>query len=580
MATDKNKATRPRGLLIPWMQHWRYGVVVLSVFSVVTVLSWRLVDLHVVDREFLRTQGDARTVRVENIEAHRGMITDRNGEALAVSTPVQTLWVNPGELDPEDARLDGVALTLGIDPVGFRQRLRDNSGRQFMFLKRKVQPSVARDVQALNIPGVYARREYRRYYPAGEVAAHVVGFTNIDERGQEGIELAFNDWLSGEVGRKRVLRDNKGRLVKDLSLISDAAPGKDLRLSVDLRLQYLAYRELKAAVRAHDASGGSLVMLDVHTGEILAMVNQTSYNPNNRNQIDPGATRNRAITDLFEPGSTMKAFTIAAALESGRYTPESIINTSPGYLRMNGYTIRDARDYGRLSLSEIIYRSSNVGTSRIALDLTGPVVEELFFRMGFGQSTAVGFPGESIGVMPLHTKWKDIELATFSYGYGLSVNALQLAQGYMVLANGGLRYPLSLIALDEAPEGRRVISGKIAAQVRDMLRAVIEKGTGKRADMAIYSSAGKTGTVHLVGAQGYQDSRYKAIFAGMAPADNPRIVSVVTVDDPKGEEYYGGEVAAPIFARVMNDALRLLNVKPNIEPTLAREARDGSGGRG
>lgn len=562
------------------MAHWRYGIVMLGVFSALAVLSWRLVDLHIVDQEFLRTQGDARTVRVESIEAHRGMITDRNGEALAVSTPVQTLWANPTEIDTADSRLEVMAESLGIDPTGLKTRLEQNSKRQFLFLKRKVQPSIARDVLAMNIPGIYAKREYKRYYPAGEIAAHVVGFTNIDERGQEGVELAYNDWLSGIAGRKRVLRDNRGRLVKDLSLISDAAPGKDLQLSIDLRLQYLAYRELKAAVRAHNASGGSLVMLDVNTGEILAMVNQTSYNPNDRNQIAPQDMRNRAITDLFEPGSTVKPFTIAAALESGRYQPDTIVNTSPGYLRLNGYTIRDARDYGRLSLSEIIYRSSNVGTSRIAMDLSGPVLDEMLSRMGFGQSTGIGFPGESIGVMPLRTNWKNIELATLSYGYGLSVNTLQLAQGYMALANGGLRYPLSLLALSEPPKGERVIAADIAAQVREMLRKVIEKGTGKRADMAIYSSAGKTGTVHLVGDHGYEDSSYKAIFAGMAPADNPRIVSVITVDDPKGEEYYGGEVAAPIFARVMSDALRLLNVKPDIEPTLARQASGGVGGSG
>lgn len=580
MATNNNKIRRPAALRVPGMQHWRYGVVMFTVLSVVGILSWRLVDLHVVDKEFLRTQGDARTVRVESIDAHRGMITDRNGEALAVSTPVQTLWVNPGEMNPGDRRLGAMAYILGIDPAKFRERLEKNAGRQFLFLKRKVQPSVAREILALNIPGVYARREYRRYYPAGEVAAHVVGFVNIDEYGQEGVELAYNDGLRGSLGSKRVLRDNRGRLIKDLSLIADAAPGQDLQLSLDLRLQYLAYRELKAAVRAHNASGGSLVMLDVHTGEVLAMVNQTSYNPNNRSRINPQDTRNRAVTDVFEPGSTVKPLTIAAALESGRYRPDSMINTSPGYLRLNGYTIRDARDYGRLSLSEVVYRSSNIGTSRVAMDLTGPVLEEMFSRLGFGQSTGIGFPGESIGVMPLRTKWKDIELATFSYGYGLSVNALQLAQAYAVLANGGIKYPLSLLALKEPPEGQRVLSKAVADQVREMLAQVVKKGTGKRAEMAIYSSAGKTGTVHLVGAQGYQDSRYKAIFAGMAPADNPRIVSVVTVDDPKGDEYYGGEVAAPIFARVMGDALRLLNVKPNIEPALARKAGAGPDGSG
>lgn len=577
---ENNKNSKPIALTLPAAAHWRYGVVMMFVLAGVVALSWRLVDLHVIDQEFLRNQGDARTVRVESIEAHRGMITDRNGEALAVSTPVQTLWVNPAEMTLSDARLATVAAALELDLDALLQRLERHSDRQFLYLKRKVQPSLARQVLALKVPGIYARREYKRYYPAGEVAAHVVGFSNIDEQGQEGIELAYDDWLSGEAGRKRVLRDRKGRLIKDLSLIADAAPGQDVSLSIDQRLQYIAYRELKAAVRAHNANGGTLVMLDVHTGEILAMVNQTSYNPNNRERINPGDTRNRSVTDLFEPGSTVKPITIAAALESGRYQPDTTINTSPGYLRLNGYTIRDARDYGRLSVSEVVYRSSNVGTSRIAMDLTAPVLGEMFARVGFGQSVSIGFPGESVGVLPMRSNWKDIELATLSYGYGLSVNALQLAQAYMILANGGIRYPLSLVALSEQPEGRRVLSEKVTAQVRKMLRQVVEEGTGKRAAMPIYTSAGKTGTVHLVGKGGYDDSRYKAVFAGMAPADSPRIVSVITVDDPKGREYYGGEVAAPIFARVMSDALRLLNVKPNIEATVARQAANSGSGSG
>lgn len=580
MATKNKKSTRPTALRLPEVAHWRYGFVIFLVLAGVGVLTWRLLELHVVDQAFLRTQGDARTVRVESIEAHRGMITDRNGEALAVSTPVQTLWVNPAQMDLEDPRLDEVASVLDLDLNGLRARLAANSDRQFLYLKRKVQPFLAREVLSLKIPGVYARREYKRYYPAGEVAAHVVGFSNIDEHGQEGVELAYNSWLSGEAGRKRVLRDRKGRLIKDLSLIADAAPGKDVSLSIDLRLQYIAYRELKAAVRAHGADGGTLVMLDVHTGEILAMVNQTSYNPNNRERIDPADTRNRAITDLFEPGSTVKPLTIAAALESGQYAPETVVNTSPGYLRLNGHTIRDARDYGRLSLSEVVYRSSNVGTSRIAMDLTAPVLVEMFSRVGFGQSVSIGFPGEGVGVLPVRARWKDVELATLSYGYGLSVNALQLAQAYMVLANGGIRYPLSLVSLAEPPEGQRVMGEKVTAQVRQMLRQVVEKGTGKRAAMPIYTSAGKTGTVHLVGKSGYEDSQYKAVFAGMAPADSPRIVSVITIDDPKGEEYYGGEVAAPIFARVMSDALRLLNVKPNIQPTVAGQAANSGSGSG
>ncbi|WP_166268516.1 peptidoglycan D,D-transpeptidase FtsI family protein [Marinobacter caseinilyticus] len=544
---------------------WRYGTVLGVFLVVVGALAWRLVDLHVVDQAFLSNQGDVRTIRVETIDAHRGMITDRHGESLAVSTPMMTIWANPGEMDAGDPRLSSVARLLGVNEARLRARLRQHEQREFIYIKRKVQPTLAREVVAVEVPGLYTRREYRRYYPAGEVTSHVVGFTNIDERGQEGLELSYNEWLSGEVGSKRVLKDNRGRVIKDLSLIRDAKPGQQIALSIDLRLQYLAYRELKAVVQAHNAHGGTLVMLDVATGEVLAMVNQDSYNPNDRQQMSPDGMRNKAITDLFEPGSTMKPVTVAAALESGKYTPSSTVDTSPGYRRFGRFTIRDTSNHRVLDLAGIIVKSSNVGISRIATELGGDAIRDLYYRMGLGQATGIGFPGEAVGVLPSPPRWRPVEEATLSYGYGLSVNALQLAQAYMVLANGGIRYPLSLLRQDEAPRGERVLSERVTAEVRKMLRSAVEDGTGKRAQLSFYSAGGKTGTVHLVGENGYEKSQYKAIFAGMAPIDHPRIVTVVAVDAPQGGEYYGGEVAAPVFARVMGDALRLLNVKPELE---------------
>lgn len=562
------------------LKAWRFGTVLGVFLLVVAGLGWRLVDLHVVDNDFLRKQGDVRTIRVESIDAHRGVISDRYGEPLAVSTPVQTIWANPSETDPGEARLANLARLLDISEASVRERLKSYAGREFIYLRRKVQPGLASDVMALDIDGIYARQEYRRYYPAGEVTAHVVGFTNIDERGQEGMELAYNQWLSGESGRKRVLKDNRGRIIKDLTLIRDASPGHALELSIDLRLQYLAYRELKAVVNAHSARGGTLVMLDVDTGEVLAMVNQGSYNPNDRSQLAPENLRNKAITDLFEPGSTMKPVTMAAALETGKYSVNTTMDTSPGYRRFGRFTIRDHRNYGVMNLTDIIAKSSNVGISKIATDIGGDTIRDLYSRLGLGQPTGIGFPGEAVGVLPSPPKWRPVEEATLSYGYGMSVNALQLAQAYMVIANGGVRYPLSLIKLDREPEGQRVLSEKVTYEVRNMLREVVSRGTGKRAQPGFYSAGGKTGTVHLVGKQGYEDSQYKAIFAGMAPIDNPRIVTVVAVDAPQSGEYYGGEVAAPVFARVMSDALRLLNVKPELEVGGANAPGKTTGERG
>ena len=549
---------------------WRFWFVVSVLLCAVLVLLYRAVALQVVDQQFLKGQGDARTIRHEKIDAHRGMITDRFGEPLAVSTPVETVWANPQVMEYQAGDIQALAEALEVSESWLTKRVSKNKSREFIYLKRKIAPAQAARVIALDIPGVYSRREYKRFYPAGEVASHVVGFTNIDEMGQEGVELAYDDWLVGHPGKKRVLKDRRGSVVKNLDLVRDAQPGRSLSLSLDMRVQYLAYRELKAAVTAHKAKAGSMVILDVATGEVLAMVNQPSYNPNNRSKLSTSALRNRAITDVFEPGSTVKPVTIAAALETGNYYPATKIDTAPGYFRVGRKSIRDHRDYGVIDLSTIIAKSSNVGTSKIALDLSGEVVWDMFYRLGFGQATGTGFPGESIGLLRNPVKWRPIEVATMSYGYGVSVNALQLAQMYMVLGNNGAKPPVSLLKVEGDVLTDKVMDSSVAKNVRLMLQKVVEKGgTGTRARVATYDVGGKSGTVHSVGRNGYEDSQYKALFAGVAPIGNPRVAAVVVIDGPQGQEYYGGEVAAPIFSRVMSGAMRLLNVTPDNLPLMA-----------
>ncbi len=550
---------------------WRFYLVCALMLCGVVALLWRVIDLQVFDKEFLRTQGDLRTIRTETITAHRGMILDRHGEPLAVSTPVETIWANPQEVKLDDPKLAALAQALEMPLADLKQQFSRSQHREFIYLRRQMPPAQARAVTALGLPGIYTRQEYRRYYPAGEVAAHLVGFTNIDEKGQEGLELIYDQWMNGIDGKKTVLKDRRGYIVKDLNLISDAQPGNNLQLSVDLRLQYLAYRELKAAVEAHKAISANLVMLDAKTGEVLAMVNQPSYNPNNRANLQPAALRNRAVTDLFEPGSTVKIITMAAALESGKFTPSTVIDTSPGWMRLNGRTIRDHHNYGDLDLTGIITKSSNIGTSRIGLALTGEVLYEMYSRFGFGQASGIEFPGEGIGSLPYDRKWAPIRVATLSYGYGLSVTPLQLARAYSVFANDGKRKPVSLLKGGHPEPAVPVMAPEVAAQVRTMLTTVVEKGgTGTRAAVPFFRVAGKTGTVHTIGANGYESDQYLSIFAGMAPADDPKVVMVVIIDRPQSGAYYGGEVAAPVFGRVMAGAMRLLNVPPAPTATAGR----------
>jgi cell division protein FtsI (penicillin-binding protein 3) len=545
----------------PWRMRWVW----LILFIAASAVAWRLVQLNVTERSFLMRQGDARMVREVPIPAHRGMILDRRGEPLAVSAPVVSLWANPQVLGEDIEQAKQVAQSLGLREVEFLERLARLKNKEFMYLKRSVNPVEAEAVLSNKWNGVHGVQEFQRYYPAAEVATHLVGFNNIDDQGQEGMELAYEPWLQGTSGKKVVQKDRTGRTVKDLQLLSSAQPGKDLTLSIDLRMQYVAYRELKAVVQQHNASSGSAVVLDVQTGEILAMVNQPAYNPNNRSVMSIDSLRNRALTDVLEPGSTMKPVTIAAALMSGQYDPDSEIDTNPGFVKVKRKTIRDHRNYGVLDLTGIITKSSNVGVTKLALSLPENSVRETFYSFGLGQATASGFPGESTGVLPNYAKWNPINLATMAYGYGIAVTPVQLAQAYAVFASYGLKRPISLLKQEQVPEAERVMPERVAKQVIAMLETVTQPGgTGTRARVPSYRVAGKTGTVHKPSKDGgYADDVYAAVFAGMAPASKPRLVCVVIIDNPKGEQYYGGEVAAPVFSRIMAESLRLLNVAPD-----------------
>ncbi len=542
----------------------RHAVLLAGFGLSVLALLWRAVDLQVIDQSFLQGQADARHLRVVSIAAHRGRILDRHGEPLAASTPVDTVWSNPKELLPAPEYLSPLANVLGLDSGKLKQLLSSRSDREFIYLKRHVNPSVAEQVRALNAPGVYLQREYRRYYPDGEVAAHVVGFTDIDDLGQEGLELAFDEWLRGEPGAKRVIKDGKRNIIEDVERIRAPRPGQDLALSIDRRIQYLAYRELKAAVKAHNAKSGSVVVLDSDSGEVLAMVNQPSYNPNNRLNIQPAQMRNRAVTDVFEPGSTLKPFTVAAGLEDGKIRPQTRIETSPGLMRVGRDTVRDYRNYGELDIAGILSKSSNVGMTKIAMSLEPEAIWGMLSRSGFGQVTASSFPGEAAGWLASSQKMRPIEQATLSFGYGLSVTPLQLAHAYTVFAADGQLHPVTFLKAEKAPKAQKVLDKSVAVAVRQMLEAVVgPEGTAQLANVSGYRVAGKTGTVRKSIAGGYADDKYRAVFAGMAPASNPRLVIAVMIDEPRNEDYYGGKVAAPLFSNIMSGALRLMNIAPD-----------------
>ena len=533
----------------------------------------RAVYLQVLDKEFLREQADTRHLRTEKISAHRGTITDRNGEPLAISTPVDSIWVNPKEIASAVNRIPQLAAILGLESELLIRRIARSMDKEFLYLKRHLSPERAQEVLALQLPGVNVLREYHRYYPAGEVTGHLLGFTNIDDAGQEGLELAYNHWLAGESGAKRVLKDRLGRSVENVESIRPPHHGRDLRSSIDLRIQYLAYRALKAAIRSYDAASGSLVVLDVRTGEVLAIVNQPTYNPNDRSQYSAERYRNRAITDIFEPGSSIKPLVVAAALESGQYRPSSIIDTAPGFVTVGAKTIEDGRNLGRISLTTILARSSNVGVTKLAMSLPPEQLWSTMTGFGFGELTASGFPGESAGLLTHYAHWQDISQATLGYGYGISVTPLQLAQAYAALGDRGRTHPISLVAIDRASSSKQIIAPDTANAVKRMLEEVVRPGaTGAKASVTGYRIAGKTGTAWKSGIGGYSKDKYFSIFAGLAPASEPRLAAVVVIDEPGGELYYGSDVAAPVFADVMSESLRLLAIPPDALPK--RDAGD------
>lgn len=557
------------------VQSWRYYLVLALLLLASMVLVIKVASLQVVGglergHEFLKGQGIARTLRTETIPAGRGMIRDRNGHPLAISTPVISICGNPKLLVQHREQWPALAEGLDISLKELSEKIDELQDKEFLYLQRRMAPDQAEQVLQLGITGVFSQREYQRFYPEGEVTGHLLGFTDIDDRGQEGIELAFDDALKGHPGARQVIKDLKGRVVKGRELLQAAEPGQDLDLSIDLRIQYLAYRELKAAVKKHRADSGSIVVLDVASGEILAMANQPSFNPNNRSDIDPASVRNRAITDLFEPGSTVKPLTIMAALESGRYKPDTPINTNPGHIRVGGKVLLDPVNYGMLTVAKVLAKSSQVGASKIALSLDGHDIRDVFYRVGLGQDTGLGLPGEGIGQLPDYPKWKQIDQAAFGFGHGLSVTPLQLARAYAVLAADGIRRPVSIFRNSHA-EGEQVLQPEYVAEVQEMLHKVTEQGgTGTKAQVDAYRVAGKTGTTHKISQSGgYKSNEYISIFAGMAPLDDPRIVTVVLVNNPKGNEYYGGEVAAPVFSNVVGGSLRLLNVLPDEQSLLA-----------
>ncbi|HRE15322.1 MAG TPA: penicillin-binding protein 2, partial [Usitatibacteraceae bacterium] len=526
------------------LEGWRSRFVLGCAGLGLALLAGRAFWLQAFDRDFLQQKGEARYGRVMAMPASRGPVKDRTGQPLAISTPVESIWASPEDFEADAGKLRALAKALGLPEAELRQKVATKD-RQFVWLKRQISPEQAAKVVALGIPGVFQQREYRRFYPAGEVMAHVVGFTGIDDAGQEGIELAKQDWLAGQAGSRRVIKDRKGRVVEDVESLRAPRDGRELVLSIDQRLQFLAHRELKAAIEQHKAKGGSLVMLDARTGEVLALVNQPDYNPNNRANVTGRQTRNRSVTDIFEPGSTMKPFTIAAALEDGLVKPETIVQ-SAGPLAIGGWAINDAHPHGALSVAQVIQKSSNVGTARIQLQMPATRIDRFYRDLGFGAPPATGFPGEAKGLLRPGTQWKPIEQATMAYGHGLSVSLLQLARAYTIFTGDGHLLPLSLVKRETMPIGKPLVSKATAREVGRMMElAVGPGGTAPRAAVPGYRVAGKTGTAHKPEDGGYADKKYVSSFAGFGPVTEPRFVVAVMIDEPSAGKHYGGDVAAP-----------------------------------
>jgi len=554
-------------VLAPPLPLWRARLVVVLIGGALAALVGRAFYLQGLEYGFLQAKGESRYSRVLEVPANRGRILDRNGEALAVSTPVKSIWAIPEDVVATHRDLERLAGVLDMPVDEIRKRL-DGQGRDFVFIKRQISPEVAERVAALDVAGIHQSEEYRRYYPGGETLAHALGFTDVDGHGQEGIELAFESHLAGRAGSRRVIKDRRGEVVEDLEGSRPARQGRDLVLSLDSRIQSLAFGRLREAVREHRAKGGGIVVLDAQTGEVLALSNLPTYNPNNRAQLSGGALRNRAIVDVFEPGSTLKPITIAAAIDAGRVTPRTRIDTAPGTLTIGPATIRDAHPSKVLTVTEVIQRSSNVGAAKVALMLKPQVLWDAFEQVGFGRESDLGFPGEASGKLRPYKTWKPIEQATMSYGHGISVSLLQLARAYTIFAHDGELMPLSLVKLDSPAHGVPVVAPATARAVRVMLEAATHPGgTGPRAQIMGYRVAGKTGTAHKQENGGYAADKYFSSFVGLAPASRPRLIVAALIDEPSAGEYYGGVVAAPVFADVMAGALRILGIPPDAPMT-------------
>jgi len=558
-AAFKLRPEKPGG----WRRQAALGL--MGVFA--AAVLGRAFYLQVIENDFLTHQGDMRHVRTIVLQANRGAVRDRNGEPLALSAPVDSIWVVPQDLLDAPPYVEAMARLLGVSSREFEGFLRERSDRQFVYLKRQIDPDEAKRFIALGAPGVFAQREYRRYYPAGEVAAHVVGFCDIDGKGQEGIEAAQDAALRGTPGSRRVIRDRAGRVVEDTDDYTQAQPGQDVNLTLDLRLQYLAYRELKSAVEQNGAKGGLIVVADARSGDLLALASQPGYNPNRPDDRDSAGLRNRAVVDSFEPGSTIKPLLISQALETHAVKPDIHIDTGPGFFKVGALTVHDVHPEGDVDLSLLLAKSSNVGAAKIGLMMGAESVWNGYQKFGIGEAVGSGLPGEAGGVLRKYAEWGQIATATASYGYGLTVNALQLVRAYTGIANDGLMPPLSILRRNHPVPGQRVISEATARTMRGLLEGVVNKGgSGVRAMVAGYRVAGKTGTVRKNSGGVYIEGHHQAVFIGMLPAEHPRLVSLVMIDDPSGDDYYGGAVSAPVFARVMAGAARLLQIPPDLQP--------------
>ena len=555
------------------LEGWRSRFVFGLVAAAFVALAARAFFLQALDVGFLQAKGEARYGRVLDLPASRGPVKDRNGQVLAISTPVESICAAPDELeDLTDAQAFALARALSLPAAELRQKIA-RKDRQFVYLKRQISPEQAAKVIALGIPGVFQQREFRRYYPAGEVMAHVVGFTGIEDNGQEGIELAAQERLAGVSGMRKVIKDRRGRIVEDVESLRTPRDGQEVVLAIDQRLQFLAHKELRNAVEQYHARAGSLAILDAKTGEILALVNQPDYNPNNRANVTGRQMRNRSVTDLFEPGSTMKPFTVAAALDAGIVRPDTMIQTGAGSFTLGGWTINDTHANGLISVAQVIQKSSNIGSAKIQLQMPAERLGNLYRELGFGSAPQTGFPGEARGQLRPWKQWKPIEQATMSYGHGLSVSLLQLARAYTVFTNEGELLPLALLRRDAQPIGKRVVSRQTALEVgRMMERAVMPGGTAPRAQVPGYRVAGKTGTAHKAEGGGYAEHKYVSSFVGFGPVTHPRFIVAVMLDEPQGAKYYGGEVSAPVFSAVMGAALRMMGVPPDAPGTLNVQA--------